>query len=91
MRSCLHSYTDISLLVNGLHLGPLQHPEGKIVQAPADKSKNTVTAKVTGLKPLQMYRFYVWAYTATGQGSEYFIDDATVAAGCKCPIRCMFM
>lgn len=71
------------ITVKGLHLGPMQYPESQFVAEPTDPNQLTITAKVTGLKPLQMYRFYVWGYTAAGQGSEYFIDDSTVTADCK--------
>ena len=71
------------LAVGGLQLGPMQFPDSQYVWEPSDSTQQTIVAKVTGLKPLQMYRFYVWAYTAAGQGSEYFIDDSTVAADCK--------
>ena len=70
------------LIVDGLQLGPLQYPDQEYVAEPSDPDQRVISAKVTGLKPLQMYRFYVWAYTNAGQGSEYFIDDSTVAAGC---------
>jgi len=68
--------------VNGLQLGPLQYPDSRFVPDEGGASAK-ISAKVTGLKPMQMYRFYVWAYTAAGPGSEYFIDDSTVSAGCK--------
>lgn len=71
------------LVVNGLQLGPMQYPDMQYVSEPSDKSQMVVSAKVTGLKPLQMYRFFVWAFTNAGQGSEYFIDDSTVAADCE--------
>lgn len=69
--------------MDGLQLGPMQYPDRQYVSEPSDPDQTVISAKVTGLKPLQMYRFYVWAYTNAGQGSEYFIDDSTVAAGCK--------
>lgn len=38
-------------------------------------------ASISGLKPLQRYRFFVYATTKLGSGEVNFIDLSTIGAG----------